>query len=434
MMKMKTIAIATGLLLSGVLGTNAQDRVKSEKEVAFTAAYRERDSTQAVLLGEKFLKDYPMEKSDFKADKAVYIDYYRIYFRLITANKTEVDAKIKQYYDVLPYYAIAELAYRQVHLLHYHKLVPDASLLDRSRLMISKIKSLQGRKPIEFADKTDEEWNKAYDDLYFRNILTHISILKNTGNAKEGLGFAEQAMSRYGYGIASLNEDYVQLLNMDGLKEKAQKALEASVNANQATPLMLDLLQTHYLTNNKNVAGFDAYVESLKSAEGKAALATELAAQMIKKEIPVFKMYDADGKLVSNRDWKGKVVVLDFFSSWCAPCKAAFPGVKMAQEKFAGDKGVLFYFIDVHENGKNYKEVVNKYIKDNNFPFHILFDNEVSPGKTGEVAKLLNITAIPRKMILDKNGMVRFDADSYYGSPTKLADEIKIMVELTKKI
>lgn len=433
-MKMKILAVATGLLMSFFLGAEAQERVKSQKEVEFIAAFRERDSTQAILLGEKFLKDYPMEKTDVKTDKSGYIEYHKIYFRLITARPSQVDVKLKEYYNVLPYFAVAELAYRQVYLMRYHKLMTDAQLVDRSQLLINKIKSFQNHKPIEFTDKPEEEWTKAYDDLYFRNALTHVSILKGAGKAKQALTYADECLSRYGYGIASLNEDYVQLLNTEGQKEKAQKALEASVNANQATPLMLDLLKANYLTKNKEVSGFDAYVESLKSVEGKAALANELAAQMIKKEIPAFQMYDAKGKLVSTKDWKGKVVVLDFFASWCSPCKAAFPGMKMAQEKFSGDKEVLFYFIDVHENGKNYKEQVNKYIKDNNFPFQILFDNEVSPGKTGQVAQLLNITTIPRKMILDKNGFVRFDADSYYGSPTKLADEIKIMVDLTKKL
>ncbi|MNL82126.1 hypothetical protein D3C87_2094290 [compost metagenome] len=72
-------------------------------------------------------------------------------------------------------------------------------------------------------------------------------------------------------------------------------------------------------------------------------------------------------------------------------------------------------------------------MKDNNFPFNVLFDNEGDKGINNEVCKQLNVTAIPRKMILDKEGMVRFDMDSYFGSPTKLADEIKIMVNLVKK-
>lgn len=431
------MALITGAVVSLYAQSNSTinkpaEREKSAKEIAFTAAYRERDSTRALELGQQFLKDYPMEQADYKADKAAYIDYYRIYLRIITAHKAEVDARIKQYYEVLPYYAVAELAYRQVYLFNHHKLVSDANLLERSRLLINKIKSFQNHKPIDFADKTETEWNKIYDDLYFRNVLTHINILKNTGNTREGLTFADEALSRFGYGIASLNEDYVQLLHMDGQTEKVQQVLEASVHVNQATPLILEMLKKNYLVKHRDDAGFNTYVESLKSAEGKAELAKELVAKMIKKTLPAFQMYDGNGKLVSSKDWKGKVVVLDFFASWCAPCKAAFPGMKMAQEKFANDKNVVFYFIDTHETGSAYKEVVLKYIKDNNFPFNILFDNELEPTKIGAVAKLLNVTAIPRKMILDQNGVLRFDTDGYYGSPTKLADEIKIMVDLTK--
>ncbi len=426
-----TLALLTGASVSLSAQTpavsNPAEREKSAKEIAFTAAYRERDSAKVIRLGEQFLKDYPFAATDHKADKAAYIEYFKIYLNLITKSKASIEEKIKEYYDVLPYFTVAELYYRQVYLLNLHKIEPAEKLLPRSELLMKKFAYYQHNKPVEFVWQTDEEWQKLNDRNYFGNLLTHVNLLRKTGHTKAGLTAADEALSHYGYAISSLNEDDVLLLQAAGLKEKMQKALEASVNSNQATPLMLDLLKQNYLAKNKDQGGFDAYVESLKSQEAKAGLEKELAKSMIKKEIPSFALYDGNGKLVDTKDLKGKIIVLDFFASWCVPCKAAFPGMKMAQEKFAGDKDVVFYFVDVHEHIKDNKPVVMKYIKDNDFPFNILFDKEE------QVANLLKVTAIPRKMILDKNGVLRFDMDGYYGSPSKLADEIKIMVNLTKK-
>jgi len=54
-------------------------------------------------------------------------------------------------------------------------------------------------------------------------------------------------------------------------------------------------------------------------------------------------LYDADGKLIGFKDLRGKTIVMDFWASWCVPCKASFPGMKMAVEKYKNDPGVEFF-------------------------------------------------------------------------------------------
>ncbi|TKC09729.1 TlpA family protein disulfide reductase [Pedobacter frigoris] len=111
-----------------------------------------------------------------------------------------------------------------------------------------------------------------------------------------------------------------------------------------------------------------------------------------------FSYPDKDGKMVAMTELKGKVVLVDVWATWCAPCKAEIPYLKKLEEEMKGTD-VLFVSISVDE-AKD-KEKWLKMVKDDKLGGLQLFATG-----WGDLAKYYKITGIPRFMVFDKDGKI----------------------------
>jgi thiol-disulfide isomerase/thioredoxin len=103
------------------------------------------------------------------------------------------------------------------------------------------------------------------------------------------------------------------------------------------------------------------------------ALVSPLGAVPIKPvPAPAWKLKDLDGKIISSDDFKGKVVVVDFWATWCAPCKGEIPGYVALQKKYRDD-GLVFVGISMDEDGP---EVVRKFVKTHGINYQIVMGDE----------------------------------------------------------
>jgi len=108
-----------------------------------------------------------------------------------------------------------------------------------------------------------------------------------------------------------------------------------------------------------------------------------------------FKLKDLNGKDVSLSDFKGKKVFLNFWASWCPPCKAEMPDI----EKLYGetkDSDLVILAVNIGED----KTTVKSFIDKNKYTFTILLDLDQS------IASKYNISAIPTSFFIDKEGNV----------------------------
>lgn len=109
-----------------------------------------------------------------------------------------------------------------------------------------------------------------------------------------------------------------------------------------------------------------------------------------------WKLADLDGKPVSLADFKGKVVILDFWATWCAPCRDEIPGFVELQKKFA-DKGHVVVGISLDQEGA---ALVQKFVKQHGVTYPVVLGNQ-------EVAAAYDgIDALPTTFIIDREGKV----------------------------
>ncbi|HJA14450.1 MAG TPA: TlpA family protein disulfide reductase [Candidatus Butyricimonas faecavium] len=284
---------------------------------------------------------------------------------------------------------------------------------------------------------SDREWK---DNLLTRckdMILKHAFVLDATGFSAEALELMEEIKGKYNFKSAEYNNQYVRLLEKNGYQSMVIPTIVASVREDAVTPEMLEILRKDYVKQHKNDNGFEVYVSSLKSREKQQELQKHLQETMINKEIELFAMEDLDGNKVDLSKMKGKIIVLDFWATWCAPCKASLPGMQMAVNKYKNDPNVAFFFVSTMETAANFKEQIRKFMKEHNYTLKVLCDN-VNPKTKKQsavydtYAKAFKFSGIPHKMIIDGNGKLRWSINGYMGSPSALAEEMNLMIEMLK--
>ena len=111
---------------------------------------------------------------------------------------------------------------------------------------------------------------------------------------------------------------------------------------------------------------------------------------------PEFSLKTLDEKTFTLADCKGKVIVLDFWATWCGPCVAGLPTVTKVTSEYA-DKGVVFAAVNLREDPDH----VRKFMADKEWNFNVAMDSD------GGIADLYGVTGIPHSVIIDKTGVVR---------------------------
>jgi peroxiredoxin len=167
----------------------------------------------------------------------------------------------------------------------------------------------------------------------------------------------------------------------------------------------------------------------------KAAL-NQAADTTLNRPAPDFQLKDINGKTVSLADYKGKTLIIDFWATWCVPCRNSFPAVKLAVEKYKNDPNVQFLFIDTRQTEDNYKDLAKKFIADNNYPFYVVFDEKSDDGKMNTIYKKYIMPGIPTKYFIDKNGVIRYQLIGYDPRLTteQTAAEIEETIEKVKAV
>lgn len=280
---------------------------------------------------------------------------------------------------------------------------------------------------------TENQYVDNLDSSYEMYADTYAYILFKQGKTEEALSYQKLAV---GDGESSdVNERYVQYLIAAKNWEMAQKTAAKYIKENVATAKTKEYFKKAYTENTGSEEGFQAKLSSLEK-EAHAKTLSKVKKEMLNEPAPKFSMMDAEGREVSLESLKGKTVILDFWATWCGPCKASFPGMQTAVEKYKDNPEVAFFFVNTFESGKSpehRQKMVADFIEKHDYDFHVLFDPlEKEGGRTYVTAEKFGITGIPTKIIIGPDGNLKFKEVGYGGNNERMVQKIGMMIDLSK--
>ncbi len=121
-----------------------------------------------------------------------------------------------------------------------------------------------------------------------------------------------------------------------------------------------------------------------------------------------FYWYDSNGKKMSLGDLKGKTVLINFWATWCGPCKAELPDIETLSKTYAAS-GLVVIGVSV-DKGSNLLTDVSDFVSQNGLTYQIVIDNDNVADAYG------NINAIPTSFLVNKDGKI---VDKWIGTRDK---------------
>lgn len=277
------------------------------------------------------------------------------------------------------------------------------------------INGVKGSLPFVFeSGRTSININK--DSLFYSKI-------EGSKNNKDYNVFKQQYKKRAD-AINVLNAEYGKAADQESRNKIIEKARHLNKeiqefsmdfiadNPNSAFSLLL--LETQIANKDINLEKLKSNYNALQNVISKNAAFNSIGAKIesqieiieasanlnIGKIAPNFTSPSIDGKMISLNDIKGKATIVEFWASWCGPCRRENPNIVRVYEKYK-DKGLAIIGVSLDRPG--HKERWQKAIKDDNLNWHHVGSLQYF---NDPVARMYDINSIPASFILDEEGRI----------------------------
>jgi len=222
------------------------------------------------------------------------------------------------------------------------------------------------------------------NELFFsKSIIDDIWYLEN---GIDNFGINYELNLPYGYAKQMLNNLLTKFDNNEIcgeiMKLKAQNVIYNAPELSQK--ILLELKNKYPIYSGNKDGSISTMLTGLSIREGTVA--------------PPFSVVSLDGKTISLSDLKGKYVFIDFWGSWCSPCRGEIPNIKKMSEEIPESKLVIIGLI-CHDNEKAYK----KFLTDNGVKYQNAVANQEIIDKYGVRAWPTTFLINPEGIIVEKN-------------------------------
>jgi len=268
------------------------------------------------------------------------------------------------------------------------------------------------------------EWNESQRIQHSKLLFVRGAILNAQSRKPEAITSLERSLEIGGTDSEKNAYDlYVVILKEAGENAVTLRAAQKAITEGAATQNVVSTYRELERAAGRDSATVEKNLTELKKKSYVVA-AARLSKEMLQQSAVDGEFTAIDGSKVKISALKGKVVFIDYWATWCGPCKMSFPGLQKLYEKYKSNPRVAIMAVNVWEREKDRILHVKKFLEGNpTLTFPVFFD------LTDAVVGKFGVTGIPTKFIVDPDGRIQF-REVGYTSEEQFLEDVSMKIEM----